>query len=124
VYNIICDSVGIPAQPNNGTLRLPLKPIGEHKDVDTPPTPEDPVPTNVAPADDNEPIKSVKPPTPPSDSSDDDADGSDDDKGDQHQGDDGKDGGDKGKGTGKSFWQWITDKVDKMWSKITGSDKD
>ncbi|KAL8690961.1 MAG: hypothetical protein Q9218_003719 [Villophora microphyllina] len=30
VYNIVCDSIGIEPRPNNGTLRLPLKPIGVH----------------------------------------------------------------------------------------------
>ncbi|KAL8816344.1 MAG: hypothetical protein Q9223_004627 [Gallowayella weberi] len=30
VYNIVCDSLGIEPKPNNGTLRLPLKPIGVH----------------------------------------------------------------------------------------------
>ncbi|KAL8696721.1 MAG: hypothetical protein Q9201_007517 [Fulgogasparrea decipioides] len=32
VYNIVCDSIGIEPKPNNGTLRLPLKPIGVHSD--------------------------------------------------------------------------------------------
>jgi predicted AlkP superfamily pyrophosphatase or phosphodiesterase len=45
LYNIICDSIGITPVPNNGTLRLPLKPVGLHTDPDTPPneTPVDPV---------------------------------------------------------------------------------
>ena len=30
VYNIICDSFGIEPRPNNGTLRLPLQPVGLH----------------------------------------------------------------------------------------------
>lgn len=30
VYNILCDSVGMKPMPNNGTLRLPLKPVGLH----------------------------------------------------------------------------------------------
>ncbi|KAL8926874.1 MAG: hypothetical protein Q9208_002683 [Pyrenodesmia sp. 3 TL-2023] len=30
VYNIVCDSLGIEPKANNGTLRLPLKPIGVH----------------------------------------------------------------------------------------------
>lgn len=30
VYNIVCDSLGIEPRPNNGTLRLPLVPIGLH----------------------------------------------------------------------------------------------
>ncbi|KAK4192480.1 alkaline-phosphatase-like protein [Podospora australis] len=32
VYNMLCDSVGVNPAPNNGTLRLPLKPIGLHSD--------------------------------------------------------------------------------------------
>ena len=32
MYNIICDSIGIEPRPNNGTLRLPLKPVGLHSD--------------------------------------------------------------------------------------------
>ncbi|KAG9985333.1 Phosphodiest-domain-containing protein, partial [Aureobasidium melanogenum] len=48
VYNLVCDSVGISPKPNNGTLRLPLKPVGLHDSM--PPQeipedlPEDPVP--------------------------------------------------------------------------------
>ncbi|KAF1975374.1 Phosphodiest-domain-containing protein [Bimuria novae-zelandiae CBS 107.79] len=47
VYNIICDSIGITPLANNGTLRLPLKPVGLHSDEDSPleETPEDPVPS-------------------------------------------------------------------------------
>jgi hypothetical protein len=30
VYNIICDSLCLTPNPNNGTLRLPLKPVGLH----------------------------------------------------------------------------------------------
>ncbi|KAJ9612803.1 uncharacterized protein PV06_08436 [Exophiala oligosperma] len=45
VYNIVCDSLGIEPHPNNGTLRLPLKPEGLHSDVDAPvvDTPADPI---------------------------------------------------------------------------------
>lgn len=32
VYNILCDSLAITPKPNNGTLRLPLKPTGLHSD--------------------------------------------------------------------------------------------
>ncbi|PTD03688.1 putative pyrophosphatase/phosphodiesterase [Fusarium culmorum] len=42
VYNMLCDSVGLTPAPNNGTLRLPLKPVGVHKPEDTPEEPEDP----------------------------------------------------------------------------------
>lgn len=45
MYNIICDSLGITPSPNNGTLRLPFKPVGLHSDADAPKldTPADPV---------------------------------------------------------------------------------
>ncbi|KAF9886556.1 hypothetical protein FE257_011328 [Aspergillus nanangensis] len=36
VYNIVCDSLGIAPLPNNGTLRLPLTPVGLHSDEDAP----------------------------------------------------------------------------------------
>ncbi|KOS21078.1 putative pyrophosphatase/phosphodiesterase [Escovopsis weberi] len=42
VYNLVCDSIGIVPSPNNGTLRLPLKTIGTHKDQDRPEAPADP----------------------------------------------------------------------------------
>ncbi|KAJ5528370.1 pyrophosphatase/phosphodiesterase [Penicillium frequentans] len=44
VYNIVCDSLGIDPLPNNGTLRLPLHPVGLHSDENTPPVerPADP----------------------------------------------------------------------------------
>ena len=45
VYNIVCDSVGIMPHLNNGSLRLPLKPIGLH---DSPiPDTFDPPPSDV-----------------------------------------------------------------------------
>jgi predicted AlkP superfamily pyrophosphatase or phosphodiesterase len=51
LYNIICDSINITPAPNNGTLRLPLKPVGHHNDTDTPAddVPADP-PTHTLPA--------------------------------------------------------------------------
>ncbi|KAJ5781264.1 Type I phosphodiesterase/nucleotide pyrophosphatase/phosphate transferase [Penicillium paradoxum] len=44
VYNIVCDSLGVNPLPSNGTLRLPLKPVGLHSDKNTPvlDTPPDP----------------------------------------------------------------------------------
>ncbi|KAJ8069301.1 hypothetical protein OCU04_002961 [Sclerotinia nivalis] len=44
VYNIICDSLALTPKPNNGTLRLPLKPIGLHSPDTYPPEPADPEP--------------------------------------------------------------------------------
>ena len=32
IYNIVCDTLGVDPQPNNGTLRLPLKTIGLHSE--------------------------------------------------------------------------------------------
>lgn len=43
VYNILCDSIGLTPAPNNGTLRLPLKPVGLHDDVPAIEVPSDPV---------------------------------------------------------------------------------
>jgi hypothetical protein len=43
VYNLLCDSLGLTPKPNNGTLRLPFKPIGTHESEDEPKIPEDPV---------------------------------------------------------------------------------
>lgn len=41
VYNLVCDSVGVAPKPNNGTLRLPLKPIGMHDSMPPSDIPED-----------------------------------------------------------------------------------
>lgn len=47
---MLCDSVGIAPAPNNGTLRLPLKPIGLHSDPDSGlETPADPVEASTIP---------------------------------------------------------------------------
>ncbi|CAI7591907.1 unnamed protein product [Penicillium glandicola] len=49
VYNIVCDSLGVDPLPGNGTLRLPLKPVGLHSDENTPVLdmpPDPPVPSS------------------------------------------------------------------------------
>lgn len=46
VYNIVCDSLNLAPQPNNGTLRLPLKPVGAHSPETTPEEPLDPLPSD------------------------------------------------------------------------------
>ncbi|KAJ5091146.1 Type I phosphodiesterase/nucleotide pyrophosphatase/phosphate transferase [Penicillium alfredii] len=38
VYNIVCDSLGVDPRPNNGTLHLPLEPVGLHSDDRAPAT--------------------------------------------------------------------------------------
>lgn len=49
VYNILCDSLGVEPLPNNGTLRLPLQPVGLHSEEDVPVLehPQDP-PSSIA----------------------------------------------------------------------------
>ncbi|OAL65795.1 type I phosphodiesterase/nucleotide pyrophosphatase [Trichophyton rubrum] len=55
VYNIICDSLRVQPRPNNGTLRLPLKPVGLHSDGKSPP---------IENLDDQDPPKSTSSKTP------------------------------------------------------------
>ncbi|KAL8731534.1 MAG: hypothetical protein Q9166_003380 [cf. Caloplaca sp. 2 TL-2023] len=45
VYNIICDSLSVVPKPNNGTIRLPLRPAGLHSDPTAPglEAPDDPL---------------------------------------------------------------------------------
>lgn len=49
VYNILCDSVGMTAMPNNGTLHLPLKITGLHDPDAALEEPADPVPVETSP---------------------------------------------------------------------------
>lgn len=44
LYNIVCDTLGLVPAPNNGTLRLPLTPVGHHAEPNAPEieTPYDP----------------------------------------------------------------------------------
>lgn len=43
MYNILCDSIGMQAMPNNGTLHLPLKIVGLHDPETVLEEPADPV---------------------------------------------------------------------------------
>ncbi|MCJ1395696.1 hypothetical protein MMC18_008582 [Xylographa bjoerkii] len=115
VYNIVCDSLGIIPLPNNGTLRLPLKPVGLHSDqsmapeepaIDPPPpsTPAQPplsTTTNPSPAETEmfEPI-----PLPPvADPGSEIADGTDTED---------LEGEDDGEEVGMSdWWRYLIDKV-------------
>jgi hypothetical protein len=45
VYGIVCDPLGLPAAANNGSLRLPLKPVGLHSLGGPGEIPEDPLPS-------------------------------------------------------------------------------
>ncbi|KAF6812665.1 ectonucleotide pyrophosphatase phosphodiesterase family member 1 [Colletotrichum musicola] len=126
VYNILCDSVGLVPKPNNGTLRLPLSPLGTHQSEDTPEEPQDPVPayttsqTSAPAATSSPPAADSATPTPektiqvdpPHPSATDDAE--------ESEGAD-EDAIQKGKEAMIGIWDWITDKFDKVWNKITGS---
>jgi predicted AlkP superfamily pyrophosphatase or phosphodiesterase len=131
VYNMLCDSIGIEPVPNNGTLRLPLKPIGVHRPEDTPgeqPDPEEAPnhasssggmarPTaDITSSVENLPTRPAKPPpaqgsAAPTQGAADDGDGASD-GGDN---DSSKEGGLKG------AWDWLSGKIGKIWDKITGS---
>jgi hypothetical protein len=53
LYNIICDTLHLTPAPNNGTLRLPLKPVGHHNSSSSSSSsdaPEDPVPAYTLPS--------------------------------------------------------------------------
>ncbi|KAJ4298721.1 hypothetical protein N0V88_003753 [Collariella sp. IMI 366227] len=142
VYNLLCDSVGITPAPNNGTLRLPLKPIGLHDDpgaqgIDTPVDPVEasptstvlspdqstrpvivnPIPTTVVETT-NAPTKpvGVDHPEPQPTTSPAQPPSSDT----NNDGDDEDSAGDKV----KEFWDWFTGKVEHWWDKVTGNGKE
>ncbi|KAL2883943.1 hypothetical protein SGCOL_000581 [Colletotrichum sp. CLE4] len=136
VYNILCDSVGLIPEPNNGTLRLPLTTMGTHKSEDTPPEPEDPVPpytTTQIPAPASTPpaeqsatpdksiqVDPVPQPTPSAPASNNDEKGDDDE---ESEGAD-EDAIHKGKEAMIGVWDWLKDKFGKVWDKIKGSKGD
>ncbi|KAJ5404405.1 Type I phosphodiesterase/nucleotide pyrophosphatase/phosphate transferase [Penicillium cosmopolitanum] len=75
VYNIMCDSLGIEPIPNNGTLRLPLKPVGLHSDedapiIETPSDPPEPEVTNTTTSNTNPTATTAETPEPTSAASD------------------------------------------------------
>lgn len=62
MYNIICNSIGVKPLPNNGTLHLPLQPVGLHSDegvpaIESPPDP--PASVSVNPTTELAPVPSV-----------------------------------------------------------------
>ncbi|KAH9995464.1 Phosphodiest-domain-containing protein [Xylariaceae sp. FL0662B] len=144
VYNILCDSVGVKAMPNNGTLRLPLTPVGLHDPETVLEEPADPVPTE-AEEDPATEYMSILPiqtsPTPESTPSPVTADPVDDkpesssspvavDPIDEKPEEPAPSNGDDGK-SGTSWWQtvqdslqWVEDKISGFFDKISGSDKD
>ncbi|KAG7116136.1 putative pyrophosphatase/phosphodiesterase like protein [Verticillium longisporum] len=133
VYNILCDSVGLVPKPNNGTLRLPLKPFGLHKPEDAPTELADPEPTTsstiaavasatqetttspVAVSTEKVASVSTKEPTSTASSASATPTGGDDP--------------DKDLATSigdgiKHAWDWVTGKIGDAWDKIQGSGSD
>lgn len=147
VYNILCDSIGLAPIANNGTLRLPLRPIGLHDPEVVMEEPPDPVssytlePTPVRPtlasqapaattasrslgvdpvhtsSSTPNPVQ-VDPATPQPATPQPTGQAAD-------EGDSKSSGNllDDAKSAAKGFWDWLTDKFDGIWDKITGSDQ-
>lgn len=119
LYNMLCDSVGIVPKPNNGTLRLPLKPIGVHKADEA--VPEDPVSTHVI----QRPTVPAEPSTSQAAAKETAVPEGEKEKPDEHK-DKKPEEEKKEKGvmntTLGDLWDWITDKVDDIWHKVLGED--
>lgn len=128
---MLCDSLGIMPVPNNGTLRLPLQPLGIHgeDDFDEPvydPTPvggAETTPTGKSKSIGVDPVSAVtdeetsaggtktSPPAPT-------------ETGETGEEQDNKeqDGEDKKEESKiKGVWNWITGTVGDLWEKVTGS---
>lgn len=132
-------------KPNNGTLRLPFKPIGTHKSEDEPKIPQDPVTSySLTSASSLQAAKTKTierpsvPPKPTTTSSSPVAEpthltsttttssvaaaGTPTQKPQDQDGGAGKDEDSPDKP--QSIWDWFSDKFDKVWHKITGESKD
>lgn len=141
---MLCDSVGIDPRPNNGSLRLPLRPVGLHDPADVDPNGQltDPEPTP-APAAAPPGVVSLSPienpnpgpdpaarPTPGVPVGVDPVSGPE--QGEAQLpggGDDDHDDGAGGNGSGggsllhsiQDAWDWLTGQIEDAWGKITGS---
>lgn len=119
--------------PNNGTLRLPLKPIGTHKEEDTPEVPEDPVTTTAVVPAQQPPTTSEKPAETTAPAPEPEGDDNKDNSNDQPTleppkenpgNDDGKDDDDDDDSIGgkiKVWWDWVVEKVGDVVDKIKGT---
>ncbi len=119
VYNIVCDSLGVVPHSSNGTLRLPLQPVGLHSDIDEPAldTPADPVEHDSTDQEDGgKQDEGEKHNTPPVKEGDHDDDATDDEKAGDESDDEGKDTTEKPKG---KWWQFLHDQLEKakQWAK-------
>jgi hypothetical protein len=129
VYNILCDSVGLKSKSNNGTLHLPLHPVGLHDEQNPgPETPPDPVTTATKTLGVDPVTHSLLPPSgttgtaqstsplPTPDGELHDAPGSEG----EHDDDDENEEPDKTEKGPGGLWNWLTDTVEDWWRKITG----
>ncbi len=144
MYNILCDSIGMAPMPNNGTLRLPLRPIGLHSEpgLDTPADPVSsytvtseapPTPTPTPSPSSTKLVQvdpvtssSVESPAPtatvgvdhpdaqPSENPADDGEGDEDDEKSQLE---------KVGQSAKDFWDWFTGKIGEWWDKLSGGEQ-
>jgi predicted AlkP superfamily pyrophosphatase or phosphodiesterase len=143
VYNMLCDSIGLTPNPNNGTLRLPLMPIGLHDDpaVSTE-IPADPAEATTAVPSSSAEVASTKavlvdplptsnaPSSTPTLTSTSTAAGASTTQP-GPQATEVPSGGGSGNKTSpgdastgaQGFWDWLTGKVGDLWDKIAGSGK-
>ncbi|OAQ99430.1 hypothetical protein LLEC1_07765, partial [Akanthomyces lecanii] len=140
LYNLLCDSVGLTPQPNNGTLRLPLKPIGTHTEEVV--EEQDPIPTetvteavlsssNVPPTSTSSSITEASPSEAPANETEAPAPPEETDEtqqpetgsgGDDEEVDDQQDPSLVGSIVGAvgDAWDWITGQAGKVWNSIIG----
>ncbi|KAF7535942.1 hypothetical protein G7054_g4967 [Neopestalotiopsis clavispora] len=137
VYNILCDSVGMKPIANNGTLRLPLKTVGLHEPDTALAEPEDPdtsavtaesapistssVATTAAAESTAQPTEQsteqstatvgVDPIEPPQETEVPTTDNASEDEDEP-----------KEFKSWQDYWDWLTGKVDDLWSKLTSSE--
>ncbi|KAI1764441.1 ectonucleotide pyrophosphatase/phosphodiesterase family member 3 [Hypoxylon sp. FL1150] len=124
VYNILCDSVGMKAMPNNGTIHLPLRVVGLHDPDTSLEEPADPVPSVATQADTATGMMSILPvatnskvPEPSSTVGVDPlVEPEEPPKGDEDESD--------GASWWQDTWQWVKDKFDGLIDKVKGTGKE
>lgn len=127
---MLCGSLGITPAPNNGTLHLPLKPLGIHAPGDFEEPVDDPALSDAETATKGagqsigvDPVSVIRstaaaddgPPTSASSSEPTEAGETDEDE------DDDGSALENAKSTMKGFWDWVKEKAGNAWGKITGS---
>ncbi|KAI1779140.1 ectonucleotide pyrophosphatase/phosphodiesterase family member 3 [Hypoxylon cercidicola] len=126
VYNILCDSVGMNAMPNNGTLHLPLRVVGLHDPDTVFEEPADPVSSETTEENNATGMMSILPvattsetPEPSSTV------GVDPAAEPAHPSED--DDGGEGESDGswwQNTWDWVKDKFDGLINKVKGNGKE